>query len=133
MNRIVVSPRSPAPDAASSSEATAAALAPATLAFLSVLPALPPWTAEKDQAGGASSGASDPLLFQQVGGDSAHDEDAADAGHSSHMGYEFQWVDQPDQDLLCVICSNVCRDAVETVSQRGGTTTRERWPSVEYR
>jgi hypothetical protein len=40
---------------------------------------------------------------------------AAASPSGARPGYDFAWTSPPDQDLLCVICSLVCRDAVETV------------------
>ena len=30
------------------------------------------------------------------------------------VGYDYEWLSPPDEDLLCCICTFVCRDAVET-------------------
>src|SRR5688572_6473783 len=30
------------------------------------------------------------------------------------VGYDYAWVDTPDEDLICCICQLICRDPTET-------------------
>ena len=120
------------PKAASASSATndraAASLSPEALALFAALPPLPPFTGGHDQSH------TDPLLFAQefdappVGSAAAaaaahpslpHPAAAAVAPLNPIGGYDLEFVQSPpDPDLVCVICSLVCRDAMETVRAR---------------
>lgn len=124
------------PKAASASSATndraAASLSPEALALFAALPPLPPFTAGHDQTH------TDPLLFAQEFDAPPVGSSAAAAAHPSlpHPaaaiaaavaplnpigGYDLEFVQSPpDPDLVCVICSLVCRDAVETVRSGHG-------------
>ena len=73
------------------------------------LPALPPFD------GGSEFAHNDPIIFAALAS-------SVGAGSTGSMGpvatdaagYDFVFPAPPDSDLVCVICSLVCRDAVET-------------------
>lgn len=86
------------------------AMTPSVLAFCAALPSPPPFT------GGHEWSHLDPLL-RGAEAEGPTDED--------EVGYDFAFVDTPDPDLVCVICSLVCRDAVETVRRLKRLRARE--------
>lgn len=127
MKSIRVSPKAASASSATNDRATAS-LSPEALALFAALPPLPPFTGGHDQTH------TDPLLFAQefdappVGSSAAaaarpslpHPAAAAAAAPLNPVGgYDLEFMQSPpDPDLVCVICSLVCRDAVETVRFR---------------